>query len=213
MARLKHTLGIAAAIWAMGFHAPDAFCLEDCRIGDRPVVLYKIIHAWYDLPDGEWEFLCRKRATCVRDGAARVRHDPVTKRLRIDVAKDMAPLLFYSPGPRPPYFRMKWLSREYFGNARRARALKKDGRVRGFAFENIPTKTARKLLDMEKDISFSMEGAIQGLANGEIALARSGRLIKTCPAETKKEPAPPIAIKIIDRKTGKVMARWEAARN
>jgi hypothetical protein len=212
MARLKKTLKIAAALSMIFLHAQSALCLEDCRIGGRWVLLYKIIQAWHDLPDGELAFLCQERVKCVRDDAARVRHDPEKKRLWIDVTKDPAPLLFYSPQSRPPSFRIKWLSRDYFGNTRRAASLKKDGQIQGFVFENISGETARKLMDMEKDISFSMEGKIQGLANGQIALSRAGHLIKTCPAEAKKKPVLPIVMKIIDRKTGKIMARWEAAR-
>jgi len=87
----------------------------------------------------------------------------------------------------PSYLNCRWIEQRYFNGTATKVIFNDSSTISGFAFSNIEKEQAQHIQSIAYDLQFILEGVIGGLANGQIALHESCKLLKRC-SEASPEP-------------------------
>jgi len=183
----------------------NAFCSETYYIDGNRVLLYKIINWWYDCLPEKSNLLCGNSIKYQNQGESQVEFNETESRLKFQIYKGFAKLLSIGPS----YLKCTWLNKKYFGNGKAAIVSNTWPSISPFIINNINKRYGRQIQDIQKDIMFELDGVIEGLQNGKIALDQEGNFLKTCPkASHNNDNAFPVFVRIINSKTEEVLAKY-----
>lgn len=206
----------AAATWVCFSATPDiAACSENYYINNSRVLLYKIINWWYDSLPEDSQRLCGELIRCRSERNVQIEYDTDGMKIRFYTKESFADLLSVfkpcEPCWGPSFLQLTWLNKKYFGHGRYLPSTDRDSHLNSFIFGEIEGIHAEKIQSIVDAIGLELEGAICGLMNGKISLHHSGELLKTCPADGKRQDEDsPITLKIVNFQTEEVLAKFSA---
>jgi len=189
-----------------------AACSEKYYINNKQVLLYKIINWWYySLPEESYR-LCGSLIRCKTNGNIQIEYDDIEKKLKLNNRESFADLLSIFKQCEqcwgPSYLKLTWLNKEYLGDGVFITSTDKYSTVNSYIFANIERTNAQRIQSIVNVIGFELEGIICGLMNGKIALHHSGKLLKTCQADSgKQNDISPITLKIVNSQTKEILAK------
>ena len=189
-----------------------AACSEKYYINNNQVLLYKIINWWYDsLPEESYQ-LCGSLIRCQDKGNIQVEYDVIEMKLMLNAKESFADLLSIFKQCEqcwgPSYLKLTWLNKEYFGDGKFINSTDKHSTVNSYIFANVERTHAQQIQSIVDDIELELEGTIGGLMNGKIALHHTGKLLKTCQVDSKKQDESfPITLKIVNSQTEVILAK------
>ncbi len=184
-------------------------------INNNGVLLYKIINWWYFSPPEESSQLCGSSIRYLNRGNTRVGYHEskmiLTFRIQDGFTDQLMVFKHCEGEDGPSILKCSSVNKKYFG---RGVATDMSGKLLSkgiFVIKNVDKKHGRKVLKIESEIVFELEGVICGLMNGKIALYHGRTFLRHCPMESvDREGRYPITLKIINSGTKEVLSLYSA---
>ncbi len=188
-------------------------CSEKYYINDNRVLLYKIINWWYDSLVEESQQLCGRPIRCRSNGNIQIEYDAIKRTLKLKTKESFADLLSVFKQCEkcwgPSYLKLTWLNNEYFGDGNFIAPADKRSTLNSYIFDHIQRANAQRIQSIVDVIDLELEGVVNGLMDGKIALHHSGKLLKTCHVTSEKHDVIfPITLKIVSSQTEEVLAKF-----
>ncbi len=212
----KKSLFVVTMLWICFCTMPNfAACSEKYYINNKWVLLYKVINWWYDSLPEESHLLCGDHIECRSEGNIQIVYDAIEMKIRLSTKENFADLLSVFKQCEqcwgPSYLTSTWLNEKYFGGGKYVTSRDKCTTLNSYLFGKIERINAIRIKNIENDIGLELEGSILGLMDGKIALHQSGTLLKTCQMDKNKGGYPPISLKIVNYKSGEILANFSMA--
>lgn len=187
-------------------------CSEKYYINSNRVLLYKIINWWYDSLPEESQQLCGSLIRCQTKGNIQIEYDTIKMKLKFNTKESFADLLSVFKQCEqcwgPSYLKLTWLNKEYFGDGKFITPTDKPPTLNSYVFDHIERTNVKRIMGILDVLGLELEGVINGLKNGKIALHHSGKLLKTCQVDSEKHnDIFPITLKIVNSQTEEILAK------
>ncbi len=155
-------------------------------LDNSQVLLYKIINWWYYAPDEEGRQICGDEIKCISTENAKVSFTENNLRLTIFIKAEFAELLTLSDEcvdcSGSHSFEPIYLNNEYFHNAEVLLNINESAFTNHYAIEikNISKKEYLKIKELEEHLVLTLNGTVQGLQDGKVALKFKGDHLNKC---------------------------------
>ncbi len=205
---------------AFGNETAHSFISEKCHVNNNDILLYKIINWWNDsLPEDDM-LPCGDPIKCQNIGNTKVEYSAAERILNLQIIGEFGELISVfkqcEQCSGPAYLQCTWLNTQYFGDVEATTSPTISRDIKTLSFNGISPQQANHLKNIEKDLSFVVEGVIGGLLllDGRIALHQAGKFLKKCPksSQSQKESFP-ISLKIINSRTQEAVAKYHVVFN
>jgi hypothetical protein len=161
--------------------------IDTYTIDGQPVLLYKIIHWWYDAPDAQAPWICGRTLACRTRHPLDITFIPDKSRLIICFETDFAELVWpeiAGSGRVRMALYPTWTDSAYLNDSAPASCPDVANRSAGLSMETVSPEQAQRWMRSAADLEMIFSGPVLGLAEDRVALVDDAALFKACPPTT-----------------------------